>query len=99
MVQGLFAQSASASSDAVNPNYILTPGDRVTCVWGRVDNNEASGVIDPSGNFFLPNVGPIPAGTRSGDIQSRVEAEVRRLYTQQVQVYAAILSAHASAFS
>lgn len=90
----LFTQSAAASSEAPNPNYILTPGDRVAVrVWGAVDA-EQSGVIDPAGNFFLPNVGPIPlAGTRSGDIQTRVETEVRRLYTQQVQVYATILSA------
>ncbi len=90
----LFTQGASASSEAPNPNYILTPGDRVAVrVWGAVEA-EQSGVIDPAGNFFLPNIGPIPlAGTRSGDIQARVEAEVRRLYTQQVQVYATVLSA------
>jgi len=90
----LFTQGASASSEAPNPNYILTPGDRVAVrVWGAVEA-EQSGVIDPAGNFFLPNVGPIPlAGIRSGDIQTRVEAEVRRLYTQQVQVYATVLSA------
>ncbi|WPB85049.1 polysaccharide biosynthesis/export family protein [Sediminicoccus rosea] len=90
----LFTQSAAASSEAPNPNYVLTPGDRVAVrVWGAVDADQ-SGMIDPAGNFFLPNVGPIPlAGTRSGDIQSRVEQEVRRLYTQQVQVYATVLSA------
>lgn len=90
----LFTQSAAASSEAPNPNYLLTPGDRVAVrVWGAVDA-EQTGLIDPAGNFFLPNVGPIPlAGTRSGDIQSRVEQEVRRLYTQQVQVYATVLSA------
>ncbi len=91
---GLFTQAASASSEAPNPNYILTPGDRVTVrVWGAVEAEQTS-VIDPAGNFFLPNIGPIPlAGTRSGDIQTRVEQEVRRLYTQQVQVYATVLSA------
>lgn len=91
---GLFTQNAAASSEAPNPNYLLTPGDRVTVrVWGAVEA-EQTGVIDPAGNFFLPNIGPIPlAGTRSGDIQARVEAEVRRLYTQQVQVYATVLSA------
>lgn len=91
---GLFMQSASASSEAPNPNYMLTPGDRVAVrVWGAVEA-EQIGVIDPAGNFFLPNIGPIPlAGTRAGDIQARVESEVRRLYTQQVQVYATVLSA------
>jgi protein involved in polysaccharide export with SLBB domain len=91
---GLFTQAASASSDAPNPNYILTAGDRVAVrVWGAVEA-EQSGSIDPSGNFFLPNIGPIPlAGVRAGDVQARVEGEVRRLYTQQVQVYATVLSA------
>ncbi|UPY37388.1 polysaccharide biosynthesis/export family protein [Sediminicoccus sp. KRV36] len=91
---GLFTLGASASSEAVNPNYILTPGDRVTVrVWGAIEA-EQSGVIDPAGNFFLPNIGPVPlSGTRSGDIQATVEAQVRRLYTQQVQVYATVLSA------
>jgi protein involved in polysaccharide export with SLBB domain len=91
---GLFQLGAAASSEAPNPNYILAPGDRVTVrVWGAVES-EVTGMIDPGGNFFLPNVGPIAlAGTRSGDIQTTVETAVRRLYTQQVQVYATILSA------
>lgn len=90
----LFQQSAAASSEAPNPNYLLTPGDRVSVrVWGAVEA-EQTGMIDPAGNFFLPNIGPVPlAGTRAGDIQNRVESEVRRLYTQQVQVYATVLSA------
>ena len=91
---GLFQLGASASSEAPNPNYILTPGDRVTVrVWGAVEA-EQTNVIDPAGNFFLPNIGPIPlAGTRSGDVQTTVETAVRRLYTQQVQVYATVISA------
>jgi len=91
---GLFQTAATASSESPNPNYILTPGDRVTVrVWGAVET-EQTGVIDPSGNFFVPNIGPVPlAGTRSGDVQTTVETAVRRLYTQQVQVYATVLSA------
>jgi protein involved in polysaccharide export with SLBB domain len=49
--------------------------------------------IDPAGNLFLPNIGPIRvAGTRVGDLQRVVEGEIRRVYTQQVQVYATVLS-------
>ncbi len=89
----LFTRSADTTSDAPNPNYVLAPGDRVSVrVWGAMDS-EATGVVDPSGNFFLPNIGPVLlAGTRSGDLQSRVQSEVGRVYNQQVQVYSVLLS-------
>ena len=89
----LFTREATAVSDAPNPNYVITPGDRVSLrVWGAVEA-EALGVVDPSGNLFLPNIGPIRiAGTRAGDLQRVVETEVQKIYTSQVQVYAVLLS-------
>lgn len=89
----LFTGSPQSSSDAPNPNYVLQPGDRVSVrAWGAVES-ELVGVIDPAGNLFLPNIGPIPvAGTRVGDLQSVVEGEIRKVYTAQVQVYATVLS-------
>ncbi|WP_052214551.1 polysaccharide biosynthesis/export family protein [Belnapia sp. F-4-1] len=89
----LFTREATAVSGAPNPNYVIVPGDRVSLrVWGAVEA-EAVGVVDPSGNLFLPNIGPIRvAGTRAGDIQRVVESEVRKVYTSQVQVYAVLLS-------
>jgi protein involved in polysaccharide export with SLBB domain len=90
----LFNRGAPPVTDAPNPNYIIGVGDRVSVrVWGAVEA-EAIGVVDPDGNLFLPGIGPVRlAGTRSGDLQRVVEAEVRRIYTQQVQVYAVLLSA------
>lgn len=90
----LFAGVAASSSDAPNPNYVLSVGDRLNVrVWGAVEA-EVSGVVDPDGNFFLPNIGPVRvAGTRAGDLQSTIETELRRIYTQQVQVYAVLTSA------
>jgi protein involved in polysaccharide export with SLBB domain len=89
----LFTQTPQASSEAPNPNYVLAPGDRVSVrAWGAVES-ELVGVIDPAGNLFLPNIGPIRvAGTRVGDLQSIVESEIRKVYTAQVQVYATVLS-------
>ena len=89
----LFTGMAQSSSDAPNPNYVLAPGDRVSIrAWGAVDAEQVS-QVDPSGNLFLPNIGPIRvAGTRVGDLQRVVEGEIRRVYTQQVQVYATVLS-------
>ena len=89
----LFTGQPAMSSDAPNPNYVLAPGDRISVrAWGAVDT-EVVGVIDPSGNLFLPNVGPLRvAGTRVGDLQRVIDGEIRRVYTAQVQVYATVLS-------
>ncbi len=89
----LFTRDATSVSDAPNPNYQIIPGDRVSIrVWGAVEA-ETVAVVDPTGNLFLPNIGPIRiAGTRAGDLQQVVEAEVQRTYTSQVQVYAVLLS-------
>ncbi|HYI82354.1 MAG TPA: polysaccharide biosynthesis/export family protein [Acetobacteraceae bacterium] len=89
----LFTREATAVTDAPNPNYVIVPGDRVSLrVWGAVEA-EALGVVDPSGFLFLPNVGPLRvAGVRAGDLQRVVEAEVQKVYTSQVRVYAVLLS-------
>ncbi len=89
----LFTRESTAVTDAPNSNYVIVPGDRVSLrVWGAVEA-EALGVVDPSGFLFLPNVGPVRvAGVRAGDLQRVVEAEVQKVYTSQVRVYAVLLS-------
>jgi protein involved in polysaccharide export with SLBB domain len=89
----LFNRAPPAPADTPNPNYRLGPGDRVSItLWGFVEG-AVQGVIDNEGNVFIPQVGPVRlAGTRAGDIQRVVEAEVRRVYAQQVQVYATVLN-------
>jgi len=89
----LFTRDATAISDAPNPNYVIVPNDRISVrIWGAVEA-ETLGVVDPSGNLFIPNLGPIRvAGARAGDLQRVVEEEVKRAYTDQVQVYATLLS-------
>jgi len=89
----LFTREATAVTDAPNPNYVIVPGDRVSVrVWGAIEA-EAIGIVDPGGNFFLPNIGPVPlAGTRAGDLQRVIAAAIQRVYTSQVQVYAVLIS-------
>ena len=89
----LFTRDAAAVSDAPNPNYIITPGDRISIrVWGATEA-EVNGQVDSAGMMFLPQIGPVRlAGTRAGDLQRTVETEVRRIYTQDVNVYAVLLS-------
>lgn len=89
----LFTRGAPAASDTPNPNYRIAPGDRVSItVWGFVEASIV-GMVDAEGNLFVPQIGPVRlAGVRAGDLQMVVEQEVRRVYSQQVQVYAVVLS-------
>lgn len=89
----LFTRGAPAPTDTPNPNYRLAPGDRVSItIWGFVEASVVN-TIDMDGNLFIPQVGPVRlAGVRAGDLQRVVETEVRRVYSQQVQVYATVLN-------
>ena len=89
----LFTRGIPSPTEAPNPNYVLGAGDRVSItIWGFVEGSVVA-AVDNEGNIFVPQVGPVRiAGTRAGDIQRVVESEVRRVYAQQVQVYATVIS-------
>jgi len=89
----LFTRPVTLSSDAPNPSYVLSPGDRISIrIWGATDA-EVAAFVDPDGNVFIPGIGPIAiAGTRAGDLQRVIEQQVQRIYTQSVQVYAVLLT-------
>ncbi|MCS6933183.1 MAG: polysaccharide biosynthesis/export family protein [Acetobacteraceae bacterium] len=89
----LFVARPTAPADTPNPNYVIGAGDRVSVsVWGAVEA-QVLAVVDPEGNIFLPSIGPVRlGGVRAGDVQQVVEQQVRRIYTQQVQVYAVLLT-------
>jgi len=77
-----------------NPDYLIATGDTLQVrMWGAFDFN-APLVVDPQGNVFLPNVGPVPVrGVRNADLQSVVEAAVRRVYRANVFSYASLADA------
>lgn len=53
-----------------NPSYRLTIGDRVQLrMWGAF-NYDGQLTIDPQGNVFIPNVGPVKlSGVQNGEIK------------------------------
>ncbi|PZW41892.1 protein involved in polysaccharide export with SLBB domain [Humitalea rosea] len=89
----LFTRPVTLSSDAPNPSYVLSPGDRVSIrIWGATEA-EITSAVDSDGNIFIPTIGPVAiAGTRAGDLQRVIEQQVQRIYTQSVQVYAVLLN-------
>lgn len=77
-----------------NPDYLLQVGDTVQVrLWGAF-NFDAPLTLDAQGNIFLPNLGPVALlGVRNQDLQQVVEAAVRRVYRNNVFVYATLAAA------
>lgn len=86
--------SDSGSSIGFNPNYVVSLGDQIQVrLWGAF-NFEGSLSVDPKGNIFLPNVGPLKvAGIANSQINSVVTAKVKQVYQSNVNVYASLLQA------
>lgn len=88
----LFNANGSRSyASTFNPDYTLAIGDRVALrMWGSF-NYEAIQQIDPQGNVFVPNVGPIKlAGAANRDLNRIVQGSVQRVYRDNVGVYASL---------
>ena len=82
------------SEDGLNPGYIVQPGDQVAVrVWGAIEFNEVLRV-DARGNIFIPKVGPVRVGGVSNrNLNSRVTAAVRSVFTDNVRVYTSLSGA------
>ncbi len=74
-----------------NPDYVIAVGDRLQLrLWGAF-NFDASMIVDPQGNIFIPNVGPVlVAGVKSGELNRVVEQGVRKTFKNNTSVYAAL---------
>jgi len=81
----------SETFSGFNPDYQVAPGDRVSVrIWGAF-TYEAVQPVDPQGNVFIPNVGPIRvAGIRNGDLNREVEGATTRVFKANVGVYATL---------
>jgi protein involved in polysaccharide export with SLBB domain len=74
-----------------NDDYVLAIGDRVSVrMWGAFPYQDVQ-VVDPQGNLFLPNVGPIQvAGVRNSDLNEVMRAAIGEVYRSNVDVYATL---------
>ena len=78
---------------AFNRDYIVAPGDQISIqIFGSYAYSGVQGV-DPQGNIFIPQVGPVHvAGANNGELNVLVTSAVKRVFTQNVDVYASLLS-------
>lgn len=82
---------ATTSGSTFNDNYVIKAGDNVQVrMWGAYQY-AATSTIDPQGNIFIPNVGPVRvAGITNGQLQSVIQSAVSRIYRSNVGVYASL---------
>ncbi|MCB2014156.1 MAG: polysaccharide biosynthesis/export family protein [Sphingobium sp.] len=88
---GTFARQAAAQ---FNPNYVINVGDSIRIrMWGAYQY-QANLTVDPQGNIFLPNVGPIHLrGVRNKELQATVDREIGRVFRSNVRSYASLAEA------
>ena len=81
---------STTSGSTFNDSYVINPGDNVQVrMWGAYQY--AATTVDPQGNIFLPNVGPVRiSGVQNGNLQNVVKSAVNRIYRSNVGVYASL---------
>ncbi|WP_230660726.1 polysaccharide biosynthesis/export family protein [Psychrobacter sp. I-STPA10] len=82
---------ATTSGSTFNNSYTIKPGDNIQVrMWGAYQY-AATMTVDPEGNIFLPNIGPLRvSGIKNGRLQQVVSDAVKRIYRSNVFVYASL---------
>lgn len=77
-----------------NPDYQIAIGDRITLkIWGAIQF-EGTLTVDPQGNIFIPQVGPVKVlGVRNAELNDVIEKAVRKVFKDLVGVYATLETA------
>jgi protein involved in polysaccharide export with SLBB domain len=88
---GAFARPGTTQ---FNPDYAITVGDQIQVrLWGAF-NFDAALIVDPKGNIFLPNAGPVQVmGVHNKDLQQLVESAVGKVFRSNVSSYASLAAA------
>lgn len=91
----LFSGSfAAGGATQFNPDYMVAVGDRIQVrLWGGF-SFDGTLVVDPQGNLFVPQVGPVKLlGVRNRDLQRALEAAMRQVFRANVNGYASLAAA------
>lgn len=86
----LFSGNFTKTSQHIyNPDYRLAIGDVVTVkMWGAYEYEQPH-TIDSQGNIFIPRVGTVKLlGIRNGELVSTITDNVKKVYRNNVYVYA-----------
>ena len=78
----------------INPQYLVSPGDRVSIrIWGATRFEDLQ-TVDSQGNIFIPDVGPVKlGGVPNSQVNATVKQAISRVYTNDVEVYTNLATA------
>jgi protein involved in polysaccharide export with SLBB domain len=91
----LFTGAFAASRVSIfNPDHVISIGDQLQVrLWGAFQF-EAVLTVDPQGNIFLPEVGPVGvAGVQNKDLPAVLEKSIRRVFRANVYSYITLAAA------
>lgn len=74
-----------------NPDYQIAIGDRIIIrVWGAVTTDGVF-TVDPQGNIFVPNLGPVPVlGVRNAELNKHIQERAQQIFRANVGIYATL---------
>jgi len=86
-------QSSNQSSASLDPNYIITSGDKVTLrIWGAIQADEVV-TVDSQGNLFIPEVGAVQvAGIPASELPRTIKQKLRSVFKEGVDAYVNLLT-------
>lgn len=84
---------SNVSFSGVNPDYRISSGDNLLVqLWGGVDFQQKV-IVDPKGNIFIPQVGPVRVlGVSNQDLNKVVLKSIKRTYKSNVESYVTLVS-------
>lgn len=88
------AGSVRSGKGTFNPEYVISVGDVLSVrIWGAV-TSEAKYTVDPQGNVFIPNLGPVRVqGVSNAKLNAVFEQAARTVFKSNVFVYASLEAA------
>ena len=85
LFQGNFATTYQTD---INPDYKVTPGDRIVVrMWGAKSYEDIL-TVDLQGNIFIPEIGPVQVlGCSVSSLVGTIKSAVSKVFTDNVNLY------------
>ena len=85
LFQGNFADTFQTD---INPNYKVSPGDRIVVkMWGAKQYEDVL-TVDIQGNIFIPEIGPVfVLGCNDSSLGSTIKNAIGQVFTNNVELY------------
>ncbi|WP_169335211.1 polysaccharide biosynthesis/export family protein [Succinimonas amylolytica] len=85
LFQGNFANTFQTD---INPNYRVSPGDRIVVkMWGAKQYEDVL-TVDIQGNIFIPEIGPVYVqGCSYSSLGGTIKSAIGRVFTSNVELY------------